>query len=353
MPDDLLLKDYKPQTALVTEDHTPQRARFSIVDIHNHLGEWDEEWFQGLHTGGGWTIKDVAATVALMDEMNVRSVNNLDGGWGDQLRRNLERYKEPYPDRFTFFDGTDWGEVDAHNFGEKWAKELKKSVRAGAQGMKVFKTLGLNYRDRSGKLIRVDDLRLDPVWAMAGELGIPVLIHSSDPVAFFWPLDETNERWDDLHDHPDWHFYGKDFPQFIEPIEAQLRVVARHPKTNFISAHVLSYAENLRWVSVALDKYPILYVDIGERIGELGRKPYSARAFLIKYADRALFGTDIPSNRSTYEIYFRCLETMDEYFDYVRMQGRYRIYGLYLPDEVLQKLYYKNACKLVPGLKVK
>jgi len=352
MSDDLFLKDFKPKAALVTEGHIPQRAKFPVVDIHNHLGKWDDEWFQGVYNGGGWVIKDVAATVALMDEMNVRSVNNLDGGWGDQLRENLERYKQPYPDRFTVFAWTDWGEVDLPNFGEKWAKELEKSVRAGAQGMKVFKTLGLNFRDKAGKLIKVDDPRLDPVWAAAGELGIPVLIHSSDPVAFFWPLDETNERWDELHDHPDWHFYGKDYPQFIEPIEAQLRVVARHPKTNFISAHVLSYAENLSWVSTALDQYPNLYVDIGERIGELGRQPYTARAFLTKYADRVLFGTDIPCNRPTYEIYFRCLETQDEYFDYGRSQGRYRIYGLYLPDDVLQKIYYKNACKLVPGLKV-
>jgi predicted TIM-barrel fold metal-dependent hydrolase len=352
MAEDLLLKDFKPKTALVTEDHIPQRAKFPVVDIHNHLGKWDDEWFQGIYNGGGWVIKDVAATVALMDEMNVRSVNNLDGGWGDQLLENLERYKQPYPDRFTVFAWTDWGEVDLPNFGEKWAKELEKSVHAGAQGMKVFKTLGLNYRDKAGKLIKVDDPRLDPVWAAAGELGIPVLIHSSDPVAFFWPLDETNERWDELHEHPDWHFYGKDYPQFIEPIEAQLRVVARHPRTNFISAHVLSYAENLRWVSAALDKYPNLYVDIGERIGELGRQPYTARAFLTQYADRVLFGTDIPSNRTTYGIYLRCIETMDEYFEYGRSQGRYRIYGLYLPDDVLQKIYYKNACKLVPGLKV-
>jgi predicted TIM-barrel fold metal-dependent hydrolase len=352
MPDDLLLKDFKPRTALVTEDHTPQRARFPVVDIHNHLGLWDDEWFQGVHTGGGWTVKDVPATVALMDEMNVRSVNSLDGGWGDQLLRNLERYKVPYPDRFTVFAWTDWGQVDDPHFGEKWAKELEKSVRAGAQGMKVFKTLGLNYRDRLGQLIKVDDPRLDPVWAAAGELGIPVLIHSSDPVAFFEPLDATNERWDELHANPDWHFYGKDYPRFIEPIEAQLRVVSRHPKTNFISAHVLSYAENLRWVAAALDKYPNLYVDIGERIGELGRQPYSARKFITDYADRVLFGTDIPPNRTTYGIYFRCLETMDEYFDYGRIQGRYQIYGVYLPDDVLQKVYYQNACKLVPGLKV-
>jgi predicted TIM-barrel fold metal-dependent hydrolase len=247
------------------------------------------------------------------------------------------------------FAWVDWGQVDAHHFGETWAKELEASVAAGAQGLKVFKTLGLGFRDRSGKLIRVDDHRLDPVWAKAGELGIPVLIHTADPVAFFTPLDETNERWEELQAHPDWHFYGKDFPTFMDLIEAQLRVVARHPKTSFISAHVMSYAENLPYVAAALDMYPNLHVDIGDRIGELGRQPYSTRRFLIKYADRVLFGTDIPPNRSDYGIYFRCLETADEYFDYGRMQGRYRIYGVYLPDEVLRQIYSQNALRLLSG----
>ena len=141
MPEDLLLKDFKPRTALVTEDHTPQRARFPVVDIHNHLGDWPDESVQGIYTGGGWTIKDLAATIAMLDEMNIRSVNNLDGGWGDQLKKNLEHYKEPYPDRFTIFAWTDWGEVDRPNFGEKWARELENSVRVGAQGMKVFEDL--------------------------------------------------------------------------------------------------------------------------------------------------------------------------------------------------------------------
>lgn len=349
---DLLLKDFKPRSALVTEDNTPKRARFPVVDAHNHLGYWDPYVFQD-GAPPGWTVKDIPATIALMDELNIQCVVNLDGGWGDQMKENLERYKEPYPDRFCVYAWLDFSEIDEPNFGEKWAKELENSVRAGAQGLKIFKSLGLNYRDRNGKLVPVDDPRIDPVWAKAGELGIPVTIHSSDPVAFFWPLDETNERWDELHAHPDWHFYGEDYPPFIEPIEAQLRVVARHPNTNFISAHVLSYAENLKYVANALDTYPNLYVDIGERIGELGRQPYSTRRFIIKYADRILFGTDIPPNRSTYEIYFRGLETEDEYFDYGRNQGRFRIYGVDLPDEVLKKVYAQNAVKLIPGLNSK
>lgn len=348
---DLLLKDFKPRSALVTKDSTPQRARFPVVDAHNHLGYWDPYIFQD---GGppGWTVKDVGATVRMMDELNICCIVDLDGGWGDQLSANLKRYKEPYTDRFCVFAWVDWSEAEQPGFGEKWAKELEKSVSAGAQGLKVFKDLGLVYRDKNGKLISPDDPRLDPIWAKAGELKIPVLIHSSDPVAFFWPLDETNERWDELHVHPDWHYSGKDYPTFIQPIEAQLRVVARHPNTTFISAHVLSYSENLTYVAAALDRYPNLNVDISERIGELGRQPYSTRRFITKYADRVLFGTDIPPLKSAYQVYFRCLETDDEYFDYGRNQGRYCIYGVYLTDDVLKKVYAENACKLIPGLKI-
>ena len=178
-----------------------------------------------------------------------------------------------------------------------------------------------------------------------------MLIDSADPVAFFWPLDGFNERWDELHNHPEWHVYGGDYPSFMDLIEHQLNMVARHPETTFISVHVLSYSENLRYVAKALDRFPNLYVDIGERIGELGRQPYTARWFLTQYAGRVVFGTDIHPDKATYQIYFRCLETADEYFDYGRNQGRYRIYGLNLPDDVLRSLYFEAACKLIPGLK--
>jgi predicted TIM-barrel fold metal-dependent hydrolase len=340
MPDSLLLRDFKPRPALVTEDHTPARARFPVIDVHNHLGS--------VKSGP-------PELLALMDELNIHCIVNLDGGWGDRLANALERYRHPYPERFCVFAWLDWTKVDQPDFGEKAAKQLAASVAAGAQGLKVFKKLGLAYRDRAGALIMPDDPRLDPIWAMAGELEIPVLIHTADPVAFFWPLDEYNERWEELHAHPDWHFYGDDYPPgalimpaFIELIESQLRLVERHPNTTFISAHVLSFAENLRYVAQALDKYPNLYVDIGARIGELGRQPYTSRWFLTEYADRVLFGTDIVPNKETYQIYFRCLETADEYFDYGGNQGRYRIYGLDLPDEVLRKVYYENACRLIP-----
>ena len=333
--DELLLRNFQPRTALVTEDHTPQRARYPVIDAHNHLRH---------------VSTDASALVDLMDELNIQSMVDLDGGWGDPLKEHLERFKHPSPDRFCVFARGDWSQVDEPGFGETWAARLADAVGAGAQGLKVSKRLGLGVRDGSGALVMPDDPRLDPVWAAAGELGIPVLIHSADPVAFFWPLDETNERWEELQTHPDWHFYGDAYPSFIALIESQLRAVERHAGTTFISAHVLSYSEHLRYVAQALDRYPNLYVDFSARIGELGRQPYTARWFLTEYADRVLFGTDITPNAATYRIYFRCLETADEYFDYGGGQGRYRIYGLHLPDEVLRKIYHRNACRVVPGL---
>jgi predicted TIM-barrel fold metal-dependent hydrolase len=348
---DLLLKDYKPHTTLATKNTTPARARFPVIDVNNQLGKFNYSTFQ-LDPDQEWNVKDIPAALAIMDEMNVHCVVNLSGGWGDMLQENLERYKYPYPDRFCIFTNIDWKKVDEPNFGEKWAKTLEKSVRAGAQGLKVYKTLGLRIRDSHGKLLYPDDTRFDPIWETAGELKIPVLIHCSDPVAFFEPLNAYNERYEELVIRPDWLFNGKDFPGFMDLIERFLNLVENHPRTTFIGAHVMSYAENLGFVEKALKHYPNLYVDITERIAELGRQPYSARAFLVENADRVLFGSDYPPNKTIYQTNFRFLETDDEYFEYGRNQGRWRIYGVFLPDEALSKIYYKNASKLIPGIKV-
>jgi len=352
---DLLLKDFTPKTALVTKNTTPETARFPVIDSHNHFGKW--KWDGPIHEispDGDWSLDDVPATIDIMDAMNVKYAINLDGGWGDLLQENIARYNALFPDRFGIFAWVDWTKVDEPNFGEKWARELTNSVAAGAQGLKVFKSLGLEYRDSSGKLVMPDDPRLDPIWAMAGELKIPVLIHSADPVAFFWPLDQYNERWDELVENPNWLFYGKDYPPFIDLIESQLRVIERHPKTTFISAHVLSYSENLMFVAEALDRFPNLFVDFSARIGELGRQPFSSRKFFIKYQDRILFGTDsFQLKKSIYHTYFRFLETEDEYFEYGGGQGRFMIYGISLPDSVLKKIYLENAIRLIPGINIK
>jgi predicted TIM-barrel fold metal-dependent hydrolase len=265
-----------------------------------------------------------------------------------------------------------------HAFGETEAARLRESVAIGARGLKVWKLLGLHARDPRGRLVPVDDARLDAVWATAARLGLPVLVHVADPIAFFDPLDEHNERWEELSAHPDWHFWSprgsgaakgghgetgdhgagareEDFTPFDDILAAFDRVIVRHPETTFIGAHVGCAAEDLALVSSMLDRHPNYHVDISARIAELGRQPYTARDFFLRYADRILFGTDLGFDPEMYRLHYRFLETMDESFDYsteeVPPQGRWQVHGLGLPDDVLSRVYSGNARRLIlePG----
>jgi len=341
MRDVLLIDDFKPISRLVVPEHPVQRARFPVVDAHNHLPVWHER-AQGIH----WD-----EIVAGMDQVNVRTIVNLSGGTGERLQRCLDTLDNAYPGRFATFCNVGWEGVGQPGWAERVAEQLACDVEAGAKGLKVFKRLGLQVRDTDKKLVMPDDERLAPIWDKAGELGVPVLIHVADPVAFFTPLDRFNERWDELHRHPDWHFYGPEFPKFEALIGCLYNLIGRHRGTTFITAHVGCYPENLGFVSRMMDEHPNLYTDISARIAELGRAPYSAREWFITYQDRILFGTDVSPTPEWYRIYFRFLETRDEYFSYslgeIPDQGRWRIYGVYLPDEVLEKVYHRNAERLI------
>jgi len=338
----LSLGDFVPQSMLVTEEHLVEKAKFPAIDAHNHLGS------------AFWYFEDVKKLVDLMDYCNIKTIVNLDGGWGDKLKESIEHYKESYPDRFAILANIDWDWALEGDVGERAAAQVEESVKAGAQGLKIFKNLGLTVRDREGKLLRPDEERLSPLWAKLAELGVPVLFHIADPMAFFRPVDRFNERWEELHAHPDWSFYGPEFPSFQELMEQQEHLVAQNPSTTFISAHVGSSAENLKFASRLLEAYPNYYVDISERIGELGRQPYSSRRFFLEHKDKILFGTDRPPALGWYGKYFRFLETADEHFDYgieeTPRQGRWRIYGIFLPDEVLEAVYYLNAERVFPGM---
>ena len=345
---DLLLRDFAPRTQLVLEEHVVEKPRFPAVDAHNHLGFATDAFGDPRPDGLIGHGEDVSALIDVMDQCGVTAIGNLSGRWGDDLKRLLDRYEGSYPGRFYTFANVDWSGVNEPGFGERAAAQLEKSVRAGARGLKVFKNLGLRLKDASGKLLRPDDERLDPLWAKAGELGVPVLIHVADPASFFTPLDRHNEAYLELQRFPDWHFFGPEFPSFRELIDAGIRVISRHPRTTFITAHTGWYSENLRFVGEQMfDKLPNMYTDFSARINYLGRQPYSAREFFVKYQDRIVFGTDATPSLPTYGTYYRFLETADEYFGAWQLT---RIYGLYLPDDVLQKVYHRNIEKLVPGL---
>jgi len=292
---------------------------------------------------------------------------SLDGRAGAKFAAHYQKLTKRHPGRFVVFvrmdyigdgnpDKPDTWDVHKPGFGLRMADRLSESVKQGASGLKLIKDLGLYLRDKQGKLIKPDDKRFDPVWQRAGELNIPVLWHCADPIAFFTPIDEKNERWEELYRHPEWSFYGKDFPQHQELIDARNRVIARHKETTFICAHMASNPEDLAKLGGYLDQYPNMNVEIAARVAELGRQPFTARKFFIKYADRILFGTDGVPPVSELIPHWRFLETWDENFPYednpFPPQGLWNIYGLGLPDTVLRKIYYENANRLIPGVDV-
>jgi predicted TIM-barrel fold metal-dependent hydrolase len=298
----------------------------------------------------------VGALVALMDELNVRSIVNLDGRWGSELDANLDRYDRTYPGRFVTFCRLDWDQCRESGWSERLVRMLRQSARQGATGLKIEKELGLRVRDEHGDLLRCDDPRLDPVWHEAAECNLPVLIHVGDPAAFFEPLDESNERLEQLLDNADWQYHDPAFPRLRELLDGLERIVARHRGTTFIGAHVACYAEDLQWVGRTLESYPNLYVDVGARIPELGRQPRTARNLVLTHRSRVLFGVDEFPTAETYSIYFRFLETADEHFEHTDASGlagmgRWMISGLDLPPEVLADVYQMNAMRVIPALR--
>lgn len=339
----LPLQAFRPRPRLFVKETIVERPRFPVIDAHNHLGDL---------FGGGWEHRPLSALLPLLDEANVVEYVDLDGGWGEAiLQQHLDHFKNGAPERFRIFGGVNWDAWAEQGaaFPDWAADRLRVQAGWGAQGLKIWKPFGLSVRDHHGALVAIDDARLDPIWQTAGELGWPVLIHIADPVAFFDPLDETNERWEELHAHPDWQFPSPPYPSFDSLVNALARLIERHPQTTFIGAHVGCYAENLGWVSALLHRCPNFYVDISARIGELGRQPYTARRFFLEHADRILFGTDMGPDPAWYRRYFRFLESDDEYFPYglgdVPGQGRWNIYGLFLPPDALEKVYFRNAQK--------
>ena len=335
---DEMLKDYQPEPALVTPEHVILKPKFPVVDVHCH-----------------WSLKqDPQQLLKAMDELGVSRSVNLSGGYGAELDEMLERFSKVAPDRLITFCNLDFDQIDDPAFGAKMAAYLADAHAKGARGLKIFKSLGLTVKDKSGRVVPIDDERLDPVWAKCGELGMPVLIHSADPIAFFQPVDQSNERWMQLKRHPDWSFYGVAFPRYEDVLAQHNRVVKRHPRTTFISAHLANSGENLVQLARWLDEMPNLYVDLSGRVSELGRQPYAARKFLIDYQDRVLFGTDRYPGRPDqprHRVYYRFLETADEYFKYYEHpfppSGDWRIYGVFLPDEVLRKIYAGNAERIL------
>ena len=345
---DLRLADFAPVPCSRPRGTDVPRPAVPCVDVHNHLGRW-------LTGDGSWMVRDVGELLATMDEADVATVVNLDGRWGEELEDNLARYDSAYPGRFVTFAHLDWSLLADGSRGiAGLVRSLGESRRAGARGIKVWKDLGLTWRDPAGARVAPDDERLSPVFAEAGELGLPVLIHTADPVAFFDPLDEHNERLEELCGQPDWWFGDPTrHPTFTALMRSLEGLVAAHPGTTFIGAHVGCYAEDLGWVSRMLREHANFSVDLGGRLAELGRQPRAFRRLVVEHPLQVLFGTDAyPVGAEDYATYYRFLETDDEDFSYapgepVPPQGRWRIAGADLPPELLPDLYAGNARRLL------
>ena len=346
----LPLKDFQPKSMLHTKVTRVPKARYALIDFHTHITYGDD-------LGGTETLKiggQPGQILPYMDQRNIRMMVNLTGGYGRGLEQALDLLSRPHPDRFVVFTQPCWSRLNEPKYPQFQADQIERAQKAGAKGIKILKTLGLYLREnvKTGKLVKVDDPRFDPMWEAAGAFKMPVAIHTSDPEAFFLPVDRFNERYDELQNHPDWSFYGRDFPSNIELQEARRRVMRRHPKTQFVCLHVAD-SENLEYVSECLEAHPNMHVDIAARLSELGRQPRAAGRFFDRYQDRILFATDgdALNDPRFYEPYFRFLETDDEYFPYapepIPEDGGWQIYGIALPDAILRKVYYQNAARLL------
>jgi predicted TIM-barrel fold metal-dependent hydrolase len=328
---------------MVTKTTIVEKPMFPVVDMHNHLGAGKQFL----------TAERVERYLKEMDEAGVRTVVNLDGLWGERLKETIAALEGAHPGRFLTYAQVNFEGIDDDDWGEREARRLEASFQAGAKGLKFHKTLGLRYRYKNGKLMTIDDPKLDLVWEMCAKHNRPIVIHISDPAAFFTPLDRFNERWHELNSNPGWLFYGEQFPKRQDLLDQLHRVIAKHPKTTFVSTHFGNNAEDLASVADKLDKYPNMFIDIDARISELGRQPYTTRKFMLKYQDRVMFGTDTTPRRDAFRIYYRFLETDDEYFDCSashHLQGFWQIYGIFLPPDVLAKIYHKNAERILFGL---
>lgn len=337
---DMTVEEYEPKTTLVVPEHIVTAAKYPFVDVHSH-------WFNAPTM----RASQVDSLVQELDDMNMAVMVNLSGGSGERVGQAVAGLEGRYPSRFVTFANVDWDGLGGDDWLENALNTLRDDVQVrGARGLKVYKGLGMQNKDSDGNLIPVDDARLDPVWALAGELGIPVLIHSADPANFWQPKDKYNEKWLELKLRPQRFHPEGEGPSFEDIVAQQHRVFAKHPETTFINAHLGWMGNDLAKLGAFFDRYPNVYSEVGAVLYELGRQPVTARAFLTEYKDRILFGKDAYAV-SEYHTYFRTFETSDEYFDYYRKyHAQWKLYGMDLPDDVLRHIYYKNALRIIPGL---
>lgn len=333
---DLTFEEYNPTSTLVVPGEIVKKAKYPFIDVHGHQYRM--------------ATQDLTPVITAMDTLNMKIMVNLSGRSGDNLIQSVKNIADHYPNRFVVFANINFDGVGGDGWIVKTVDQLTQDVKNGAKGLKIYKSLGLRNKDINGNRIAIDDIRLDPIWTKCGELGIPVLIHSADPKSFWDDFNKDNERWLELKKHPRRKRSDTNPVTWQQVMDEQHNMFRKHPKTIFINAHMGWYANNLGKLAALLDELPNMNVGIGAIIAELGRQPRFAKAFFEKYQDRILFGKD-SWKPEEFPTYFRVLESADEYFPYhKKYHAFWAMYGLDLPDEVLKKVYYKNALRIVPGL---
>lgn len=344
----LSFEEYNPTSTLVVPENIVTRAKFPFIDVHSHQSGMPDQDLSGL-------ISDMdAMNMGIMVNLSGRGFRRTEKGYdihpSDYLKKAVENVNDHFPNRFAVFTNVSFANIGQPGWTKTALAELEVDYKNGARGLKIYKSLGLSTKDEKGERLRIDDPRLDPIWEKCGVLGIPVLIHAADPKPFWDPYDKYNERWLELKTRPS-RKRGDDNPApWEELIAEQHNVFRKHPETIFINAHMGWYANDLGKLSSLMDEFENMYVGIGAIIAELGRQPRFALKFFTEYQDRVLFGKD-SWRPSEYPTYFRVLETEDEYFPYhKKYHAFWSMYGIGLPDEILKKLYYKNALKIIPGL---
>lgn len=341
--DGLLLSEFKPKSELVVERQVITGAKFPVIDAHMHFGP--------LTNGEDFANKfDTKTEVEKLKELGIEKVVNHEVLWGEELDKVLEKI-DPYHDFIVTYGSVDIERFEEPDFESLVYKTVRDLKAKGVRGLKIWKDVSLGMKDKNGNYIPIDDKRLAPIWQAAAEADFPILIHVADPVAFFRPIDQYNERYENLQRFPEWSFAAPEFFTFEQLMEQQENLIASNPKTTFIVAHGGSYSENLGRVGQWLDRYPNMFIDIAARLAEFGRQPYTSRKFFTKYQDRILFGTDFGPGSYDRALYYEFLETWNEYFDYSRRevpgQGRWQIYGIGLEDEILEKVYNLNARRVM------
>lgn len=330
------VEDYEPISTLKVPEHPITHAKYPFIDVHNH------QWIM--------PIQNLEKLIVEMDSLNMVVMVNLSGFRGKVLEWSLNNVNKNFPNRFVIFLNINFEELDDKGWPNETLTMMEEAVKQGVKGLKVYKGLGLTDKDNEGNRIAVDDPRLDPIWAKCGELGIPVLIHSGEPNSFWNPKDKYNERWLELKQEPDRYRDPKKVSSFEQIMGEQHRMFRKHPNTKFIDAHLGWFGNDLERLGKLFDEMPNVYTELGAVLAELGRQPKAARAFMIKYQDRIMFGKDT-YKKEEYYTYFRVLETGDEYFNYYRKRhAHWKMYGLELPDSVLRKVYYENAIQVIPGI---